>query len=168
MLLSMPRPSRLDEAKEQLQAYYAERGAMPSIGAFAELMGYRSPSSAHDVTKALVLAGFLARDERGGRLLPGPAFPRQSATPSDQLPAELRQLLPTDVPLQVVVVNGKTFEGEGLLKGDNLILAPPDRLDLSSTFLLAKGRQRALSTMARDGWTVVGVVVAQFRSYRSD
>jgi SOS-response transcriptional repressor LexA len=68
MLLSMPRPSRLDEAVEQLQAYYAERGAMPSIQAFAELMGYRSPSSAHDVTKALVLAGFLARDERAGRV----------------------------------------------------------------------------------------------------
>jgi hypothetical protein len=69
----MPRPSRLDEAKEQLRAYYAERGAMPSIQAFAELMGYGSPSSAYDVTKALVLAGFLARDGRVGRLLPGPA-----------------------------------------------------------------------------------------------
>jgi hypothetical protein len=164
----MPHPSRLDEAVEQLQAYYAERGVMPSIQAFAELMGYRSPSSAHDVTKALVLAGFLARDERSGRLLPGPAFPRETAAPKDQLPAELRQLLPPDVPLQVTVVSGKALEGEGLLKGDNLVLARPDRLDLSLTLLLAKGPQRALATERQDGWTVVGVVVAQFRSYRTD
>jgi hypothetical protein len=151
MLVGMPRPSRLDEAVEQLQAYYAERGAMPSIQAFAELMGYRSPSSAHDVTKALVLAGFLARDERAGRLMPGPAFPREPAGLNDRLPAELQQLLPSDVPLQVAVVSGKAFEGEGLLKGDNLVLAPPDRLDLSSTLLLAKGRQRALAPECRDG-----------------
>jgi hypothetical protein len=103
------------------------------------------------VTKALVLAGFLARDERAGRLLPGPAFPRETAAPNDQLPAELRQLLPPDVPLHGAVVSGKAFEGEGLLKGDNLILAPPDRVDLSSTLLLAKGRQRALAPECRDG-----------------
>jgi hypothetical protein len=117
MLAGMPRPSRVDEAKEQLQAYYDERGAMPSIQAFAELMGYRSPSSAHDVTKALVLAGFLARDERGGRLMPGPGFPRGAAASNDQLPNELRELLTTDAPLLVTVVSGKAFEGEGLLKG---------------------------------------------------
>jgi hypothetical protein len=163
------RPSRIDEAKEQLQAYYAERGAMPSIKAFAELMGYRSPSSAHDVTKALVVAGFLAREERAGRLLPGPAFPRDATAGANHpLPAELRQLLPPNVHVQVtvVVVSGKTFEGDGLLEGDHLVVAPPERLDLSSTLLLAKGRQRALATAHRDGWTVVGVVLAQFRRYR--
>jgi hypothetical protein len=50
----------------------------------------------------------------------------------------------------VAVVSGNAFEGEGLLKGDNLVLAPPDRLDLSSTLLLAKGRQRALAVERRD------------------
>lgn len=68
----------------------------------------------------------------------------------------------------MTVVSGKSFEGAGLLKRDRLVLAPADRLDLPSTLLLAKGRQRALADSAREGWTVVGVEVAQLRSYRSD
>lgn len=107
-------------------------------------MVYRSPSSAIDVTKALVLAGFLARDELGGRLLPGPAFPRGSLAANGQLPDELKQPLPTGVPLQVTAVGGKAFEGECHLKGDHLVLAPAERPDWSSTLLLAKGATASL------------------------
>jgi SOS-response transcriptional repressor LexA len=163
----MPRPSRLDEAKEKLRAHYAAHGGMPSIQAFAELMGYASPSSAHDVTNALVKQGFLAKDERGGRLLPGPLFgPKRSRAPS--IPAELLEALPKGVELEVLrVPKGSSLAADGVMAGDYLVLAPADRTDLSGTLLLARGRQRVLADKPSDGWKVAAVVVAQFRSYRS-
>jgi hypothetical protein len=162
----MPRPSRLDEAKDKLRAHYAAHGGMPSIQAFAELMGYASPSSAHDVTNALVKHGFLAKDERGGRLLPGPLFgPKRSRAPS--IPVELLEALPKGVELTVLrVPKGSSLVGDGVLAGDYLVLAPADRTDLSGTLLLASGRKRALAAQAREGWAVTAVVVAQFRAYR--
>lgn len=162
----MPRPSRLDEAKDKLRAYYAEHGGMPSIQTFAEVMSYASPSSAHDVTNALVQQGFLAKDERGGRLLPGPLFgsKRRQAT---SIPAELLDALPKGVDLQVVTVpKGSPLATGGVLAGDYLVLAPAERTDLSSTLLLTKARKRVLSAAPLDGWQVSAVVVAQFRAYR--
>jgi hypothetical protein len=162
----MPRPSRVDEAKDKLRAHYATHGGMPSIQAFAELMGYASPSSAHDVTNALVERGFLAKDERGGRLLPGPKFgPKRSKESS--IPKELLEALPKGVELEVLrVPKGSSLATDGVLIGDYLVLAPADRTDLAGTLLLTRGRQRLLACEANDGWKVAAVVVAQFRKYR--
>jgi hypothetical protein len=162
----MPRPSRIEEAKDKLRAHYAAHGGMPSIQAFAELMGYASPSSAHDVTNALVDQDFLAKDERGGRLLPGPKFgPRRSRAPS--IPAELLEALPKGVELEVMrVPKGSSLATDGVLVGDFLVLAPASRRDLSSILLLARGRQRVFAAATTEGWKVAAVVVAQFRAYR--
>lgn len=162
----MPRPSRVDEAKEKLRAYYAEHGGMPSIQTFAEVMSYASPSSAHDVTNALVQQGFLAKDERGGRLLPGPLFgsKRRQAT---SIPAELLDALPKGVDLQVVTVpKGSPLATGGVLAGDYLVLAPANRTDLSDILMFKRGQTRRMAQTAAPGWNVAGVVVAQFRSYR--
>lgn len=167
MLRRMPRPSRVDEAKEKLRAYYAAHGGMPSVQAFADLMGYASASSAHDVTNALVQQGFLAKAERGGRLLPGPMFAsRRPRAPA--IPAELLQALPSGVELAVLrVPKGSSLAVDGVLQGDHLVLAPADRTDLSSILLLSRGRQRVLSAGTVSGWKIAAVVVAQFRSYRA-
>ena len=161
----MPRPSRLDEAKDTLRTYYVAHGGMPSIQAFAELMGYASPSSAHDVTNALVEQGFLSKDARARRLLPGPKFDwKKLALPS--IPAELLEALPTGVELKVLrVPKASSLVVDGVVAGDFLVLAPPDRADLSSTLLLTRGRKRVLASEPTAGWKVAAVVVAQFRSY---
>jgi len=162
----MPRPSRVEEAKDKLRAHYANHGGMPSIQAFAELMGYASPSSAHDVTKALVAQKFLTKDDWGGRLLPGPKFgPKRPRTPN--IPSELLEALPKGVELEVLrVPKGSLLVAEGVLAGDYLVLAPADRTDLSGTLLLARGRQRSLAEAQTPGWKAAGVVVAQFRTYK--
>lgn len=166
MLRSMPRPSRVEEAKDKLRAYYAAHGGMPSIQAFADLMGYASPSSAHDVTTALVKQGFLAKDERGGRLLPGPLFgPKRPRALN--IPSELLEALPKGVELTVLrVPKGSSLVEDGVLAGDYLVLAPADRADLSSTLLLSRGRRRVVAASSMEGWNVAAVVVAQFRRYR--
>lgn len=166
MLLGMPRPSRIDEAKEKLREHYAVHGGMPSIQAFADLMGYASPSSAHDVTNALVKQGYLAKDERAGRLLPGPLFDG-SRKRTSTIPAELLEALPKGVELNVLQVpKGSSLATEGVLAGDYLVLAPADRSDLSGTLLLTQGRRRVLASAPAEGWKVAAVVVAQFRAYR--
>lgn len=167
MLRGMPRPSRVEEAKDKLREHYAAYGGMPSIQVFAELMGYASPSSAHDVTNALVEQGFLAKDERARRLLPGPKFSRKRHQPQP-IPPELLATMPKDVELEVLrVPKGSPLVGDGVLPGDYLVLAPAERRDLAAELLLTQGRRRVLGTTVADGWRVAAVVVAQFRSYRS-
>jgi hypothetical protein len=161
----MSRPSRADEAKEKLRAYYAEHGGMPSIKEFAKLMEYASTSSALDVTNALVEAGYLVKEQRGGRLLPGPRFGKRVRKTHD-IPVELLEALPKDVKLVVLrVPKASLLVTQSVLAGDCLVLAPPDRADLSATLLLARGRQRRLASELEVGWKVAGVVVAQFRRY---
>lgn len=163
----MPRPSRVEEAKERLRDYYAAHGGMPSIQVFADLMGYASPSSAHDVTNALVDQGFLAKDERARRLLPGPKFSRKKPAGSS-IPAELLDTLPKGVELQVLQVKkGSPLVQDGVLAGDFLVLAPPDRMDLSKMLLLKRGARHILAAEPQEGWEPTAVVVAQFRSYRT-
>lgn len=162
----MPRPSRLDEAKEKLREHYAAHGGMPSIQAFADLMGYASASSAHDVTNALVRQGYLTKDERGGRLLPGPLFGSKRRQPAI-IPAELAGALPKGVDLVILKVpKGSPLAIDGVLAGDYLVLAPANRTDLSDLLMLKRGQTRRLAQAVVPGWNVAGVVLAQFRSYR--
>ncbi len=140
---------------------------MPSIQVFAELMGYASPSSAHDVTNALVEQGFLAKDERAKRLLPGKTF-RRTGPPARSIPRELLDTLPKGVKLEVLrVPKGSPLVTDGVLAGDYLVLAPADRTDLAATLMLVQGRRRVLNSQLTEGWKIAAVVVAQFRSYRS-
>jgi hypothetical protein len=162
---SMPRPSRIVEAKEMLRAHYTERGLMPSLTAFAELMGLRGASSVQELASELVENGFLAREGRSGRLLPGPGFAR-TASRVHSLPKELAAALPKGVELEVVLVAVDSMVGDGVLRGDFLVVAPAERTDLSKTLLLARGRGRALAETPTPGWRVLGVVVAQFRAYQ--
>lgn len=155
----MTRPSRLDEAKEKLRAYYAEHGGMPSIQVFAELMGYASASSAHDVSKLLVDEEFLVREERGGRLLPGPKF-------GHELLPELRDLLPPGVPVRAFPVMVNDLAEAGVLQGDTLVLAPADRTDPGELMLWRSGKKLLMAVDASKPWKAEGVVVAQFRKYR--
>lgn len=166
ILAIMPRPSRIEEAREKLRAYYAAHGGMPTIQAFAELMGYASASSAHDVTNALVAQGFLTKDGRGGRLLPGPKFGAKRGRALN-VPEELLEALPKGVALEVLrVPKRSSLAAGGVLAGDCLVLAPADRTDLSGTLLLARRRQRVLAEAPSKGWGVAAVVVAQFRTYK--
>jgi hypothetical protein len=130
-------------------------------------MGYASPSSAHDVTNALVEQGFLVKDERAKRLLPGPKFGRKGPS-APSIPRELLDTLPKGVKLDVLrVPKGSPLVTDGVLAGDYLVLAPADRTDLAATLMMVRGRTRVLGAQAKEGWKVAGVVLAQFRSYRS-
>ena len=160
----MPRPSRVPEAQAKLRAHYAENGLMPSLTTLAELLGLRGGSSVQELAAELVSTGFLARDERAGRLIPGPAFGITSSHPT-VVPAELLAALPKDAELKVVRIAVGSMKGDGILRGDFIVLAPEDRTDLSKTLLLARGRSRELAQAPGAGWSVLGVVVATFRSY---
>lgn len=160
----MPRPSRLVEAQEKLRARYAENGLMPSLTGLAELLGLRGASSVQELAAELVNIGFLARDDRAGRLIPGPSFGAESKQ-SRTVPAELVKALPEDVALEVARITADSMMADGILQGDFLVLAPAERTDLSKTLLVARGLDRALAQKPAPGWQVLGVVVAQFRSY---
>lgn len=163
----MPRPSRIVEAKEKLRAHHAEHGLMPSLSALAELLGLRGASSVQELVADLVQSGFLAREGRAGRLVPGASFVRKSQR-EVTVPPELLAALPKDVELKVVRVPDDSLKAEGLLAGDCLVVAPADRTDLSATLLLAKAGGIAVTSERWRGWSVGGVVVAQFRSYALD
>lgn len=161
---SMPRPSRIHEAQRKLRTYCAENGLMPSLTALAELLGLRGASSVQELAAELVVSGFLARDERARRLIPGPSYGTISNHPP-AVPAELLAALPEDAELKVVRIAVDSMKGDGVLRGDFIVLAPADRTDLSKTLLLGRGHVRALAQAPGAGWSVLGVVVATFRSY---
>jgi hypothetical protein len=157
----MPAPSRLEEAKQVLLDIYAETGGMPSIAAFAKAMGYSSVSSAHDVAKALIKAGFLNRADRGGRLLPGPAFvPRALG-----MPPELESALPLGKELRVLQVPDDSLQSSSILRGDHLVMTSHKDAGLEP-LVLSKGGSLQLSQAPKAGWKVEGRLVLQFRSYR--
>jgi SOS-response transcriptional repressor LexA len=165
----MPRPPRTEEAKVAISAYYAEHGGMPTIEVFAKVMGYRSTSSAHNTVKALVREAFLAQEERGGRLLPGPQFVRPTAkqftSVIPQIPPELAAVLPAGVELNVLEVPNDSLAEHAILVGDMLVLAPPARTDLSDQLLQQKGVVLAIAGSRKPGWRALGVLVAQFRKH---
>lgn len=49
--------------------------------------------------------------------------------------------------------------------GDMLVVADPDRTDLSDLLLQSRGIALAISGQRKPGWRVMGVLVAQFRKY---
>lgn len=165
----MPRPSRIDEAKVEIDRFYAEHGVMPTIEGFARAMGYRSTSSAHNTVMGLVKSDYLTREERGGRLLPGPLFVRpnaQSAPPARQgIPEEVVNSLPAGVNLAVLEVPNESLAEHAIRIGDMLVLANTDRTDLSDLMLQSRGTALAISGQRKSGWRVLGVLVAQFRRY---
>jgi SOS-response transcriptional repressor LexA len=164
----MPRPSREDHAKKALARYYSQHGVMPTVTDFADAMGYASTSSAHHVLSKLVAQGYLSREERGGRLLPGPSFKR-AAHPSlvdSGIPQGLIEALPKGVRLSVLQVDDHFAADDVIWPGDLLVLAPADRTDLSDVMVLRRGRAFNVRNESERGWTVHAVVVAQFRSFR--
>jgi hypothetical protein len=165
----MPRPSRIAEAKVEIDRFYAEHGVMPTIEAFARAMGYHSTSSAHNAVMGLVKSGYLTQEERGGRLLPGPLFVRPNAksgpSASQGIPEEIVNSLPAGVNLAVLEVPNESLAEHAIRIGDMLVLANPDRTDLSDLMLQSRGAALAISGQRKSGWRVLGVLVAQFRRY---
>jgi DNA-binding IclR family transcriptional regulator len=151
---------RLLRARELLLAVYARTGGMPSIAAFAKEMGYSAPSSAFELTEPLVAAGFLAKSP-SGRLLPGPKFHE----PKVLVPDEMLALLPAGVKPTVVRVPDDSMVDAGILEGDSLVVVPYDADAPGLVVQKQKGRL-LVSAEPTTGWTIVGHLVAQFRSYR--
>lgn len=165
----MPRPSRIDEAKVEIDRFYAEHGVLPTIEAFARAMGYRSTSSAHNTVMGLVKSGYLAQEERGGRLLPGPLFVRSGAKSGASarrgIPEEIVNSLPAGVNLAVLEVPNNSLAEHAIRSGDMLVVADPGHTDLSDLLLQSRGVALAISGQRKPGWRVLGVLVAQFRRY---
>ncbi|KQY82315.1 LexA family transcriptional regulator [Pelomonas sp. Root1444] len=151
---------RLLQARKLLSQVYARTGGMPSIAAFAKEMGYSAPSSAFELTEPLVAAGFLAKSP-SGRLLPGPKF----QAPKALVPDEMLALLPAGVKPTVVRVTDDSMVDAGILEGDSLVVIPFE--DDAHGLVVQKQRGRLLvSEQPTKGWSMVGRLVAQFRSYR--
>jgi len=151
---------RLLLARELLLKVYARTGGMPSIAAFAKEMGYSSPASAFELTEPLVAAGFLSKSP-SGRLLPGPHF----HAPKVLVPDEMLALLPVGVKPAVVRVPDDSMVDAGILEGDSLVVIPFE--DDAHGLVVQKQKGRILvSEQPTEGWSVVGRLVAQFRSYR--
>lgn len=113
----MPRPPRDAEARQLLVEYYSEQGVLPTVEVVAQLMGYRSTSSAHNTIQHLVSSGFLGQAEREGRLVPGPLFRAAGPQPplGDAAPelAEAIRELAGDAPVQRVPVPDNSLSADG-------------------------------------------------------
>lgn len=165
----MSRPSRQEEAKVEIDRFYAVHGVMPTIEALTTAMGYHSTSSTHNTVMGLVKQGFLLQEERGGRLLPGPSFVRDAKPPSQPrvpgIPAPVLEGLPADVSLSVLRVEDDSLSAHAIRIGDMLVLAPLERTDLSDLILQRRGAGLAIRAHFKSGWKSLGVLVAQFRNY---
>lgn len=170
----MPRPTRELEALEVLTTYYREQGVLPTVEVFASLMGYRSTSSAFKVLQLLIANGAIAKDARGGRLLPGKAFRGGNDSKklvfedSSGLPPEFAALLQEVGKDAVAVqVTDDSLAGQGILAGDFLMVSPKragqGRPRLVET---ASGALDIVTTRAPRGGKALGYLVAQFRRYR--
>ena len=151
---------RLLQARKLLLKVYARTGGMPSIAAFAKEMGYSAPSSAFELTEPLVAAGFLSKSP-SGRLLPGPHF----HVPKVLVPDEMLALLPVGVEPTVLRMPDDSMVDAGILEGDSLVVVP---YDAEAPGLIVQKQKRRLLVSAEPtkSWTIVGHLVAQFRSYR--
>lgn len=167
----MPRPSRTIEARQRLTDFYVEHGVLPTVAGVAALMGYRSTASAHHTIRRLVTEGFLAQEERGGRLLPGPAFDRRRSPAAPDLPEPLaqalRELLGTGRSITTVTVASGSLLDAGILPGDVLLISPDSLDDPSGPVVWRRGAKLQLGSVGAEspGWRRLGYLLLQYRLY---
>jgi hypothetical protein len=160
------RPDAQDQAKAAIARFYGSHGAMPTVAGFAKEMGYSSVAGAHYTLDKLVDCGFLTRSEEGGKLRPGPAFDwTHVGLRAAGFPQQLVEALPKDTPLRVVEVTEQFQPDDAIWEGDFLVLAPPERVDLSDVLVLRDGERLVFANEVTGSETVFGVVVGQFRSF---
>ena len=135
---------------------------MPSVQEFADRMQYSSTSSAHFVLEQLFEQGHIAKTETG-RLRPGELFLR--ASDRTAVPAELLDALPTEKGMRAMRVEAYWLTDESMQPGDILVLAPPERDELSDSFVLSRGDTYAVTPRMRPGWKTHGVVLGLYRSH---
>lgn len=165
----MSRPSRHLEALQILRAYYRQSGVLPTVEVLAAKMGYKSTSSAYNAIQPLLQEGLVLQD--GRRLIPGRGF--KSKTARKRYPelgaASLSEFLETDGhDTAVIEITNSSLEGEGILKGDFLLISnsaepsPGDLLLIQNKHSFRLVSYEDASPRRRQS----GVVLAQFRKYR--
>ena len=155
----MPRPSRSVEALEVLRTYYREHGILPTIEVLTELMGYRSPGSTYPVVKALVTAGYLQQEGKGGRLKPGPIFLEPTGCgPTFQIqpPKGCKTVLATVADCE-----------HGILAGDVLIFDATSTGAPGVVVVIQEGLEISVATVTEELHPagILGVLHLQYRNY---
>lgn len=165
----MARPSRHLEALQILRSHYLEFGVLPTIEVLAEKMNYRSTSSAHNAIQPLLKQGVITQEMEGGRLLPGPGFlPKKAyAELGGQGVGEFLEAEDTDT--AIVEITNNSLEGEGIHKGDFLLISKSSDANLGDLLLIQNKRSFRLEpfTGTPPRRTPIGLVLAQFRKYLS-
>jgi len=142
-------------------------GGLPPIQAFAELLEYVSVSYAHDVTNALTAQQLLVEDEREGWLLPGLGFGMKRFGEPNMSPPRL-EAFPRGIELALPRVSRvASLVADCVLAGDCPVLVPANRTGHSGMLMLTRSQQHVLEGEPRSEWKVAGVLVTQFRSYKS-
>lgn len=168
----MPRPSRHLEALQILREHYEKFGALPTIEVLAEKMWYMSTSSAHNAIQPLLQDGIVTQDVRRGRLLPGRGFiqKKTSKTYPELGGKGIGEYLEARAPdATLVEITNNSLAGEGIHKGDFLLISKSSDAKLGDLFLFQNKRSFRLEpfTGTPPRRTPIGLVLAQFRKYRS-
>lgn len=64
----------MERAHELIAGFYHKQRRMPSYREMMRLLSYKSTGATHYGTQKIIESGFLAKDRKTGRLIPGPAF----------------------------------------------------------------------------------------------
>lgn len=165
----MARPSRDLDVLQILRTHYLEFGVLPTIAELTVMMQYSSTSSAHYVIQPLLKRGVITQNVPGGRFLPGPGFlPKKTYSElADQGIGEFLEAGDPDT--EVVEITNNSLEGEGILKGDFLLISKSTDANLGDILLIQNKRSFRLEpfTGTPPRRTPIGLVLAQFRKYRS-
>lgn len=167
----MSRPSRHLEALQILKQHYKESGVLPTIEVLAAKMGYKSTSSAHNAIQPLLKDGTITQEVSGGRLIPGRGFsPRKSHKPYPELGgASIGEFLDTKgQDTSVIEITNTSLQGEGILKGDFLLVSTSAEPQAGDQLLVQNKRSFRLEPFHGQAsrQRPIGVVLAQFRKYR--
>ena len=165
----MSRPSRHLEALQILRAHYRQSGVLPTLEVLAAKMGYRSTSSAYHTIQPLLREGLVLQD--GRRLVPGRGF--KSKTANKRYPvlgaASISEFLDTNAQdTAVIEITNSSLEGEGILKGDFLLISNSAEPSPGHLLLIQTKHSFRLASYedASPRRRRSGVVLAQFRKYR--